>query len=142
MKRLISTIIITGAAVTGISQSAVAHERGYEFYDSPRHYRTLVYRDHHMPKWLRKKRDFRRWYRRSALQHNHALAWWQLYDIYRWESRHYRHHYHRPAYYASRNYGWYREYWSRQDHRYREDRNRRHDGYRDGRHRDRHRHRD
>jgi hypothetical protein len=122
MKRTISSILVLGAAVTGLSQSAVAHERGYEHYDSPRHYSLAMYRDHHMPRWLRKQKDFRRWYKRSALKHNGSLAWWQLYDIYRWESRYQRHHHHRPAYYANRDYGWYRDYWHK--HRYRYDRQR------------------
>ena len=139
MKRLISTVLILGIAVTGVSQSAIAHERTYEHYDSPRHYRVVAYRDKHMPGWLRKKKDFRRWYKRSALKRNHGLAWWQLYEIYRWESRHHRHHHHRPAYYASRDYSWYRGYWRKQDHRYRYDR--RHGDYRDDRHRDRYRYR-
>ena len=130
MKRLITSIFILGAAVTGVSQSALAHERAYEHRDSPRHYRIAVYRDQHMPAWLRKKKDFRRWYKRSALKRNHALAWWQLYEIFRWEKRHHRHHHHRPAYYASRDYGWYRDYWHRQDRRYRYDRERRDGGHR------------
>lgn len=142
MKRLITTTFILAAAVTGVSQSAIAHERSYGHYDSPRHYRVVVHRDHHMPGWLRKKKDFRRWYKRSVLKHNHNLAWWQLYEIHRWESRHHRHHHHRPAYYASRDHGWYRDYWRRQEHRDRYDRDGRNDRYRDSRYRDRHRHRD
>jgi hypothetical protein len=142
MKRLISMIFILGAAVTVLSQTAVAHERSYEHRDSPRQYRIAVHRDHHMPRWLRKKKDFRRWYKRSALRHNHALAWWQLYDIFRWEGRYHRHNQHRPAYYTSRDYGWYRDYWHKRDYRYRYDRDTRRGDYRHDRFRDRHRHRD
>jgi hypothetical protein len=142
MKRIISSILILGASVTGVSQNAAAHERSYEFYDSPRHYRVTVHRDHRMPAWLRKKKDFRRWYRRSALRHNHALAWWQIYEIYGLETRYQRHKYHRPAYYANRDYHWYRNYWHERDHRYRHDREKRDGDRRDDRHRDRYRYRD
>jgi hypothetical protein len=142
MKRTISSILVLGAAVTGISQNAVAHERGYELYDPPRHYSVTVYRDHHMPRWLRKKKDFRRWYKRSALKHNQSLAWRQLYEIYRWESRYHRQHHHRPTYYANRDYGWYRNYWHKQQRRYRHDRERHKGDRREDRHRDRYRYRD
>ena len=140
MKRTISSILVLGAAVTGLSQSAVAHERGYEHYDPPRHYSIAVYRDYDMPRWLRKQKDFRRWYKRSALKHNPSLAWWQLYEIYRWESRY--HHHRRPAYYANRDYTWYRGYWHKQQHRYRYDRERRKGDRREDRHRDRYRYSD
>ena len=118
MKRLISTIFILGIGAAGLSQSAIAHEPGYTHYDSPRHYRADVYRDHHMPVWLRKKKDFRRWYKRSVVRHDDSLAWWQVYEIYRWERRYNRHHHHRPGYYANR------DYWYRYDDRKRYDRNR------------------
>ena len=125
MKRLIGTIFILGIGITGLSQSVVAHERGYRYFDSPRHYRVDVHRDHHMPGWLHRKKDFRRWYGRSAIRHDHALAWWQVYDIYRWERRHHRHHHHRSGRHVSRDYR------HKYDHGYRDDRKRRRDDYRD-----------
>jgi hypothetical protein len=142
MKRLITLFLILGAAVVGASQSAAAHERSYAHHDSPRHSQIAAHRDHRMPGWLRKKKDFRRWYKRSTLRQYHALAWWQVYEIYRWEKRHHRHHQHRPVHYASRDYGWYRDYRHKQDRRYRYDRDRRYDDHRDGRQRDRYRDRD
>lgn len=124
MKRSITMMLILGAAVTGVSQSAIAHEWSQRQYDPPRHHKVVVHRDHRMPGWLHRNRDFRNWYRRSALRHNDALAWWHLYEIFGWERRYHRHHY-RPAHYASRDYAWYRDYWRKQDRRYHYDRDRR-----------------
>ena len=140
MKRIISTILVLGAAATGLPQNALAHERNYEFYDLPRDYSVAVHRDHHMPRWLHRKKYFRRWYKRSALKRNQSLAWRQLYEIYRWESRNLRYaHHRRPPYYASHDYGWYRDYWYQHQHRHRYDRERHKGDRRDKRHRDRYR---
>lgn len=85
--------ICTLTAVLGLALAAAptasAHDRAYDR-DPPRHHHVHVHRDRHMPRWLREDRGFRHWYRRSALRHDHRLAWWRLYEIYHWE-RAYRH---------------------------------------------------
>ena len=57
------------------------------------HYQALI-RSKHMPRWLRHDKDFRRWYRHSAVRHNPYLPWWKVYRVYerRVALRHYRHH--------------------------------------------------
>ena len=58
-------------------------------------------RRHHdaMPRWLKRDRQFRHWYRHTPLKRFRRLGWWQLYEIYRWERayfaqprRRYRHY--------------------------------------------------
>lgn len=38
-----------------------------------------------MPRWLKRDRQFRRWYRHTPLKRFHRLNWRQLYEIYSWE---------------------------------------------------------
>ncbi len=47
-----------------------------------------------MPKWLKKKKSFRRWYRDTPLNRYRFLSWNQLYDIYRWERSYFLYHRH------------------------------------------------
>ena len=44
-------------------------------------------RRHHneMPRWLKRDRQFRHWYRHTPLKRIRRLGWSQLYEIYRWE---------------------------------------------------------
>jgi hypothetical protein len=128
MFRLIGTLIASVGLLLGATQTAVAHGKAYNHYDSPRHYRVSVIRDDNMPRWLRKERGFRGWYRHSTLRHNHHLRWWQLYEIYRWEKRFDRRRHH-SAYNRHHSYDWYRRYWRDYDHQRRHDR-------RDDRHND------
>jgi hypothetical protein len=85
------TMIVVLAVVA--APTASAHDRAYDYYQ-PRNHHAGVHRDRYMPRWLRDDRGFQHWYRRSSLHHDHHLAWWRLYEIYRWE-RVYRHDHHR-----------------------------------------------
>ena len=58
-------------------------------------YRPYVVHDHYayagsrsFPRWLRKNRDFQRWYLYSNYRLNRHMSWHRLYDIYRFEKRH------------------------------------------------------
>ena len=64
------------------------HVRGYS--DSYRYQP----RRHEMPKWLKRNKRFRHWYRHSSLKRYRQIGWNQLFEIYRWERR----------YFAARNY--------------------------------------
>lgn len=119
MFRLIGTTLAACGLLLGAPQAAEAHGIVYNDYDSPRHYHANVHRDRAMPRWLWRKKGFRRWYHRSAHRLNYRLAWWQIYDIYRWERR-----FSHPRYYHS-NYGaryheydWYKRYWRDHERRY------------------------
>ena len=89
MFKAIGTLIVIFGLAFAAAPPASAHDRGYDQYQ-PRHHHARVHRDGHMPRWLRHDRGFRHWYRHSSLRHDHHLAWWQLYEIYRWQ-RAYRH---------------------------------------------------
>ena len=97
MFKSISTLLIIFGLALAAAPAASAHDRSYDHYQ-PRHHHAHVHRDRRMPHWLRQDRDFRHWYRRSSLRHDHRLAWWRLYEIYRWERaylhEHRRHHDH------------------------------------------------
>ena len=51
-----------------------------------------------MPRWLKRDKGFRHWYRHSPLKRDRRLAWHQLFDIYRFEIRFGR------SYYRGSNY--------------------------------------
>jgi len=123
MFRLIGTLIVLGGLLLGATQTAVAHSRAYDHHVPSQRYHVNVHRHDSMPRWLRKNRDFRGWYRHSSLRHNYDLRWWQLYEIYRWEKQYdSRRRRHRAAYYGNRNYDWYKRYWRDYDRHRRNDR--------------------
>ena len=97
------------------SGNASAHDgyhrdsAGHGYYDV--YYDVRVHRAHAMPRWLKRKRGFRHWYRNSRYRYNRSLGWEGLWDIYRWERRHGRRyevridlhdHYHRDHRYRGR----------------------------------------
>lgn len=47
-------------------------------------------RRHEMPRWLKRNRDFRHWYRHTPLRHYREFRWRQLFEIYRWERQYFR----------------------------------------------------
>ncbi|MCH9694611.1 MAG: hypothetical protein K0U72_08895 [Gammaproteobacteria bacterium] len=47
-----------------------------------------------MPRWLKKKKSFRRWYKETPLRKSRRLTWNQLFEIYRWERAYFRYHRH------------------------------------------------
>ena len=116
MFKSIGTLTVICGLCLGASQAALAHDRGHDRYESPRHHHVTTYRDWYMPAWLRHDRGFRFWYHRTSLRHNHHLAWWQLFEIYRLERR-YDHRRHHVVHYGSRHhdYDWYRRYWHKHD---------------------------
>ncbi len=67
---------------------AAAHQAAdhARVYDSGHH--AEFRRRHEMPRWLRRDRGFRHWYRRTPLSDYRQISWRQLYEIYTWE-RHY-----------------------------------------------------
>ena len=138
MFRLIAITLALCGLLISVPGAAEAHAIVYNDYDSPRHYHGNIPRDHAMPRWLWKKKGFRHWYHRSAQRLNYRLAWWQIYDIYRWERRfsHPR-HYHSDYGARHREYDWYKRYWRDHDRRLRS--TSRHHEYRDKKRR---RHRD
>ena len=68
------------------AHSGVERVRGYDQH-------VQVSRRHEMPRWLKRDRHFRHWYRRSPLRHYRQIGWKQLFDIYRWERRYFESRY-------------------------------------------------
>ena len=102
MFRTICTLTVIVGLSLAAAPAAQAHERAYDHYPTRQHH-VRMHRDRHMPRWLRHDRGFRHWYRRSSLRHDHHLAWWQLFEVYRWE-RSYRHD-HDRHHYSDRRHG-------------------------------------
>ena len=118
MFRIIGIVIAVGTVLLGAPEAAEAHRVGYHKYDAYGYRYHVVHRNRHMPRWLWRKKGFRYWYYRSRLRFDRHLAWWQLYDAYRFERRHdFRRHY--RAHYNARHHDrdWNRRYWHDDDRR-------------------------
>jgi hypothetical protein len=129
MNKLMTTALIAGGLLLLNSPEAAAHKEVRNSYHAP----AYVYIDHRradrMPRWLHRNSDFRHWYRHSPLRRDRGLAWFQLYDIFRFERRFGRTHY--------RSGNDWRDYYNRRYPNRRYDHDRRNHDRRDRR---RHRH--
>jgi len=94
MFKTISTLTVVFGLCLGAAPTVEAHDRAYDHYPPQRYDHVRIYRDMHMPHWLREKRGFRHWYHRTSLRHDYHLTWGQLFEVYRWERSH-RHGHHR-----------------------------------------------
>ncbi len=107
MQRTIFSLVFGICLVMLGAADASAHQveyRPFVVHDSYVHSRIPS-----LPRWLRRDREFRRWYWHSHYRFRRHLSWHRLYDIYRFESRHrwhgrriydkvYRYHGHRSYY--------------------------------------------
>ncbi len=93
-------IDVTPAAAHHVADNVRVYNSGY---------RAEFRRGHEMPRWLRRNRDFRHWYRRTPLSDYRQISWRALFEIYSWER----------SYFESRHYFAYN------DHRRHRDRDRR-----------------
>ena len=88
-KLSVSLLLAAGLFLADISPAAAHqganHARAYDhgFYFEER-------RRHAMPRWLKRNRQFRHWYRHTPLRHYKQIRWRQLFEIYRWERRYFR----------------------------------------------------
>ena len=105
MNKVLITAVLAGGLMLLAAPDAEAHKRGH---DHPRHWdygysrsydRDYYYRyrgesryrrSHEMPRWLKRDRSFRHWYRHSRLRKNRHISWHRLYDIYCREYPYYR----------------------------------------------------
>ena len=88
MFRIISSSVALAGILLCAGQPAEAHGARDHAYKSHGHHQRATYRDRHMPRWLWKKKGFRRWYFRAPPRLTTRLTWSRLYDAYRWERRH------------------------------------------------------
>jgi hypothetical protein len=99
MNKLMTAAVIAGGLMLLNSPEAAAHKEVRNMYQpSAHHYTRIDMRSHDMPRWLKRNKGFRHWYRHSQLKRDRRLAWHQLFDIYRFERRFGR-NYHRSANY-------------------------------------------
>ena len=122
MNKVMTAALIAGGLMLLNSPEAAAHKEVRNVYQPPAYYdsytRIDVRRSRHMPYWLKRDRSFVHWYQRSPLKRDLRLAWHQLFDIYRWESRWGR------TYYRSKNY--WNDYYAYRYERDRHHKDRRH----------------
>jgi len=90
MKSLISTLLMGGTLMFALSPAASAHETGYLPYVANDYYHAGPPQRAY-PRWLRRDRDFHRWYLRSRYRDAHELSWHRLYTLYRHDLRYNRH---------------------------------------------------
>ena len=88
MVKIIGSVVALAGLLLGAPQPAEAHGARHHGYDSHGHFHRAAYRDRHMPRWLWKKKGFRRWYFRTPPRLTNRLSWPRLFDAYRWERRH------------------------------------------------------
>ncbi len=121
MLRIISSSIVLAGVLLFAGQPAEAHGARHQKYQGHGHHHRAAYR-HGMPRWLWKKKGFRRWYHRTPQRLTNRLTWPRLYNAYRWERRHdFRRSYWRNFGHGDRRYdrGYGRDYdqWDRRPRR-------------------------
>lgn len=121
MNKIITVALMAGGLLLLDSPEAAAHDESrYSHYS--KHYQADLHRRHQMPRWLKRDRAFRHWYKHSRLRRHSQLSWHRLFDIYQWEKVDRRMH--RRADRFARKHDNYRELDSR--HRRHNDRDKRH----------------
>jgi len=85
MNKIITVALVAGGLLLLDSPEAAAHKEVRTVYPPSTYYRVATPRAKHMPNWLKRNRSFRNWYKHTRLRKNRRLAWYQLFEIYRWE---------------------------------------------------------
>jgi hypothetical protein len=88
--KTMTLLFISGALLLTIAAPVNAQEAGYHEYDQRDRYSYSNKRRTEMPRWLKRQREFRHWYRRSPYKRRRALSWARVFEIYRWERRYAR----------------------------------------------------
>ena len=115
--RLALFLILAIGLTAGFAQRADAHDvdhRVYKWY--PQYSQVREYK-REFPHWLRKDRDFKRWYHHNQFNRVRRVSWNRLYDMYRYERTHYAYKPHK----RQRNHSYIRY-----DNYYADNRRRRH----------------
>lgn len=95
MKTKASLTILVGVGLIAMAAPAAAHDvirddvrRIHHDHYGVRYDVHYDYRRGEMPRWLKRHRGFRHWYRHSRYERNRRMSWNRLWDIYTWERRH------------------------------------------------------
>lgn len=99
MNNIISLALIAGGLSLLGSPEAAAHKAARNLHQPAAYYHVDsrraghdLRRAHHMPRWLKRNKSFRRWYKRTPLRRSYGLGWYQLFELYNWERAALRHH--------------------------------------------------
>lgn len=88
--KILALLIVSGGLLLTMATPANAHEYVRHEYDrGDRYYHYSGHRSD-MPRWLKREKTFRKWYRHSRYKRRQTVSWARLYEIYRWERRHAR----------------------------------------------------
>ncbi len=120
MNKIMTVALIAGGLLLLDAPEAAAHKQVRNVHQPSAHYhadyrRFEHRRPKHMPYWLKRNKQFRRWYRRSHLRQHRYIAWHRLYEIFLWE-----------RFYVSNHRRNDHIYWDYRDRDYHSDRRRRH----------------
>lgn len=112
MNKMLTVAIIAGGLLLLDAPEAAAHKAVRHVYQPPVHvdHRWSTYRPQHMPRWLKRDKAFRKWYRRTHLRHHRYIAWRRLYDMYLWERFYTRNHRRHDRFYRDYDYRHYDDF--------------------------------
>ena len=82
-------VLLALALPVALTQPAAAHKVDFRT-PVTYHYYYQHGNPYVFPRWLRKDRDFQRWYRRSDYRYIRRASWRRLYDMYLYEKSHRR----------------------------------------------------
>lgn len=88
--KMMTLLMISGGLFLTMAAPVKAHEAGYYVHDQNDRYYNTYRRRSEMPRWLKRQKAFRHWYRHSRFQRRRALSWARLFEIYQWERRYTR----------------------------------------------------
>lgn len=100
MNKMITVAILGSGLLLLEAPDAAAHEETRMSYQT-RHYSGHLHHARPMPRWLKRHKAFRHWYRHTRLRRHRHLTWHRLFDIYRWESSERRKHRRAERFYRS-----------------------------------------
>ena len=86
MKRTIYSLLVGSCFILLSAADASAH--GVEYRPHIAHGSYVHGRTRFFPAWLKRNREFQRWYWHSHYRLERRVSWRRLYDIYRFERRH------------------------------------------------------
>ena len=90
MKRWTCTLLLGGTLAFALVPAASAHDVVRKAHRAHNSYYT-IHTAPAYPRWLRRDRDFQRWYVRSRYRYLRPMAWDRVYRIYRRDLAYHRH---------------------------------------------------
>lgn len=93
--KIMASLFLSGGLLLLAASPVNAHPSGHHDYDRGDRYYYAHEVRREMPRWLKRKKAFRQWYRHSPFKYRRAITWARIYEIYRWERRYSRQHYSR-----------------------------------------------